>query len=175
MSTATTDIVQAGRRGRSLAAFGTALLIAAEAVVSTVGSETVSDHTAGAGLVSEALLGVAFLTAALALVFFLPRRVPARVACLPGIAASALTGVAMLGVTVTGEEWPEPIVTVLVLVNLAGLVAQGVIGWRARVWPWWAGLLVSLFLPAMFFLPNPVNSVTMALIWAGVGLAGRRP
>ncbi|GII57806.1 hypothetical protein Pth03_61950 [Planotetraspora thailandica] len=173
-ATTTTAVDRVSGHGRSLAAYGTALLIAVDAVVSTVGSETISDHSSGAGRLSEALVGIAFLTAAVALVLFLPRGVPARVTSLPGIAATALTGVAMLSVTVTGEEWPEPIVTVLVLVNLVGLVAQGVIGWRTRVWPWWAGLLVSLFLPAMFFLPNPVNSVVMALIWAGVGLAGRR-
>jgi hypothetical protein len=125
-----------------------AVLIAAEAVVATVGSEGISDHSSGAGRLSEALLGIAFLTAAVALVLFLPRGVPARVTSLPGIAATALTGVAMLSVTVTGEEWPEPIVTALVLVNLVGLIAQGVIAWRTRVWPWWVGLLVSLFLPA---------------------------
>jgi hypothetical protein len=172
-ATTTTGVVRAS--GRSLAAYATAILIAAEAVVSTVGSENISDHSSGPGRLSEALLGIAFLTAAVALMLFLPRGVAARVTSLPGIAATALTGVAMLSVTVTGEEWPEPIVTALVLVNLVGLIAQGVIGWRTRVWPWWAGLLVSLFLPAMFFLPNPLNSVVMALIWAGVGLAGRRP
>jgi hypothetical protein len=161
-------------------AAGAAVVAAAALAIESMvaASFDVNDHAAGAGRASEALVAVAFLSGAVALAAFAfsadrPSAV-ARALCLPAVCGVAGIGVATLAVTATGREWPESLVTVIVLVAVLGLILQAVVGTRTGAWPWWAGLLVAATLPVMFVVPNPYNSFVMAACWAAAAVAAWR-
>lgn len=165
------------RRVGALAA-ATAVVFVAESVVATLFPATIAEHATGAGRVSEALAGLGFLLAGLTFVPLLPLLDRAgRWLAVPALLGCGAVGVAQLDIAARGQEWPETVVTVVVLTAWAGLLLAGVAGARARVWPWWAVVLPALVVPALFFVPSPVNSVVIALLWAGLGavtLSGRR-
>lgn len=176
MSTPIAPVIDSpGRRSRAVAsaAYVAAALLGASAIVGALMPGEVSDHATRAGRLSEALAGSAFVAAAAALALLAPDGRRARTLFVPGAIATALVGLTMWGVTLTGQEPPEPWVTILVLVQFAGLVGAGVVGWRVRRWPWWVAVLLALFLPVMFLVPNPVNAVVMALVWVSVGWSVR--
>jgi hypothetical protein len=153
-----------------------AAALAVEAMVAA--AFDVDDHASGAGRVSEALVAVAFLAGAVALASFAPgpdrARRATRALWLPGVAGIGGVGAITLAVTVTGREWPEGIVTLVVLIAVLGVVAQAVIGTVSRSWPWWTGALLASLLPVMFVVPNPYNSFVMAGCWAGAAVAAWR-
>ena len=168
-----------GIRPRTLAGGAAVVAAAALAIESMVAATfDVDDHAAGAGRASEALVAVAFLSGAVALAAFAsstPRSsAVARALCLPAVCGVAGIGVATLAVTATGREWPENVVTVIVLVAVIGLVVQAVVSARAGAWPWWTGVLLASTLPVMFVVPNPYNSFVMAACWAGAAVAAWR-
>jgi hypothetical protein len=157
------------------AAVATTLVLAAEAGVSGGVSGGTSDHSVGAGRLSEALAGAAFVLAAFALAGYAVRMGPRRRWLgLPAVAGTGLAGIAMLTIAATGREWSEPVTTGIVLLALVGLVLQGFLGWRSGVWPAWVAVLLAALMPVMFLVPNPFNSAVMALCWAGTALATRR-
>jgi hypothetical protein len=160
-------------RVRALAA-ATAAVFAAEAAVAALFPATIADHATGAGRVSEALAGLGFLLAGLTFVPLLPLldRV-GRWLVVPALLGCGAVGVAQLDIATRGQEWPETVVTVIVLTAWAGLLLAGVAGARAGAWPWWALVLPALVVPVLFFVPSPVNSVVIALLWAGLGVVTR--
>ncbi|MCK0113782.1 hypothetical protein MWU75_16670 [Ornithinimicrobium sp. F0845] len=160
---------------RPLLARGTAvaaavLLLGGGTVAILAGSEQVGDHTQGLGALSEIVTGLAFLAAAFCLV--LQRPVRGWRAWLWSLAPFGLTvgGLTMLAVPVLGQEPPGWLFLLGVVPSFVGLVAAGVLGTR-RLWPWWTGVAVALFLPIMFALP--FNSVPMAGVWVCVALTAR--
>jgi hypothetical protein len=102
--------------------------------------------------------------------------------CLPAEAADALrawwlapfglavAGAPMLGVPVTGTEPPLWLFLLSVIPTFVGMIAAGVLGTR-RVWPWWVGLGLALFLPVMFVVP--LNGLLLASSWRPSGRASR--
>jgi hypothetical protein len=148
--------------------------LAVDAVVSAVaGPDAVSDHMTGAGAVSEVAVGVAFVACAVALALLRPVAGWRGLLWWLGPVGLAVAGMIMVGVPVVGSEPPSGLVDLVVLPALVGMATAGVVGSRRRVWPWWTGLGVALFLPVMFTVPY--NSVLMALIWLAVALTARRP
>lgn len=172
---ATQTVGRAHTRAARLAvptAAATALVLAAEAVVSAAAPGGTNDHSAGAGRLSEALAGAAFALAAFALAGYAVRLGPRRQWLgVPAIVGTGLAGVAMLTIAATGREWSEPVTTAIVLLALVGLVLHGVLGWRSGVWPAWVAVLLAALLPVMFLVPSPFNSAVMAMCWAGTALA----
>ena len=162
----------ATRPGRSpLLAAATAAAFAAEAVVAALHPANLADHATGAGRVSEALAGLAFLLAAGALAAYAGSP---RWLFLPAVLGCAAMGVAQLDIAARGEEWPDPLVTGIVLLAFVGLVLAGVVGGRARVWPWWGAVLLAVVVPALFLVPSPGNSAVLAAIWATLAVVTRR-
>jgi hypothetical protein len=159
-------------------AVATAVVWAAEAVVAALFPANLSDHSTGAGRVSEALAGLGFLLGAVTLVAVVPALSRAgRWLATPAVVGCAAVGIAQLDIAARGQEWPESVVTVIVLLAWTGLLLAGIAGARARMWPWWAVALPMLVVPALFFIPSPANSAVIALVWAGLGavtLSGRR-
>lgn len=156
------------RAGAAAAAVAGALMLA-ELVVALTASGDLYDHSTGAGRLSEGLVGLAFVAGSLALGCWIPDgRLAWRLLCLPAVAGTAATGAVMLLITATGEEVSESVATVVVLLTLVGLVVHGLVGWRARTWPLWAGLALGALMLVMFLVPNPVNSAVMALTWLAV-------
>lgn len=149
-------------------AVGAAALLFINGVLGLVGD--VDDHTSGSGMFSELTAGAAFLAGATALVLLRPRDARSRIPWGMAIAGLTLSGGTMLGVTLIGAEPAEWLFLVAVLPSFIGMLGTGVVGVR-RVWPWWTGAGVALFLPVMFVLP--FNSFVMAAIWLAVGLTGR--
>lgn len=130
-----------------------------------------ADHTSGIGALSEILTGLAFLAGALCLILLRPVR--GWRAWLWSLAPFGLTvgGLTMLAVPVIGQEPPGWLFLLGVVPCFVGLIAAGVLGTR-RIWPWWAGLALALFIPIMFALP--FNSVPMAGVWICVALTAAR-
>jgi hypothetical protein len=170
-----TPVALRSRRPGPLLAAATAVAFAAEAFVAALWPANLSDHATGAGRISEALAGLGFLLAAATVLAFAPaaRRL-GRALFAPAVLGCGLVGIAQIDIAVRGQEWPESVVTVIVLAAWAGLVLAGVVGTRARVWPWWAATLLAVVVPALFFVPSPFNSVVIALAWA-VTAAVTRP
>jgi hypothetical protein len=141
----------------------------ANGVIGLVGND-VSDHSTGAGLLSELTAGLGFLAAAVALALLTPVTGWRRL--LWWLAPSGLTvaGLTMVGVTVIGSEPAEWLFVVAVLPTFVGLLAAAVLG-TGRAWPWWTGLGLALFLPVMFLLP--FNAFVMALVWLLVAATAR--
>lgn len=160
----------AARRG-SLLAGATALAFVAEAAVATIWPADLSDHSTGAGRVSEALAGLGFLLAAATLVALASKRLRALFAL--GVLGCAAVGVAQVDIAARGDEWPESVVTVIVLAAWAGLVLAGVAGTRAGRWTWPVAVALGAVVPALFFVPSPFNSVVIALLWLAVGAVTR--
>lgn len=78
----------------------------------------------------------------------------------------------MIGVPAVGEEPPAWLFLLGLVPSFFGLIAVGVLGTR-RVWPWWTGVALALFLPIMFLVP--FNNIPMAAVWVLAALtAGRR-
>ena len=169
MSAAPSTVATRPRRGPVLAV-ATAAAFAAEAVVAALFPATLADHSTGAGRVSEALAGLAFLLAAGALVAYAGRR---RWSFLPAVLGCAAMGVAQVDIAARGDEWPELLVTVIVLAAFAGLLLAGIVGARARIWPWWVVALLAVVVPALFLVPSPGNSAVLAAIWAAVAVGTR--
>ena len=145
--------------------------LAVDAVVSAVaGPDALSDHMRGAGAVSEVAVGLAFLACAATLVLLRPVAGWRGLLRWLGPVGLALGGVIMVCVPAVGSEPPGPLVDLALLPALVGMVAAGIVGTTRRVWPWWTGLGVALFLPVMF--TAPYNSVLMALIWLAVASTG---
>lgn len=159
-------------RAGAAAAVAAGALMLAEFVVAVTASGDLHDHSTGAGRLSEGLVGLAFVAGALALACWVPDGgLVQRLLCLPAVIGAAATGAVMLLITATGEEVSESITTVVVLVTLVGLVVHGLVGWRARTWPLWAGLALGALMLVMFLVPNPANSAVMALTWLAVAAA----
>jgi hypothetical protein len=166
-------------RRTGTAAIASVLAAAALAVEAMVAASfDVDDHARGAGRVSEALVALAFLAGAVALASFMPGQDRAgrlaRALWLPGVAGTGGVGAITLAVTLTGHEWPEAVVTLVVLTAVVGVVAQAVIAAVSRSWPWWTGVLLAALLPVMFVVPNPYNSFVMAACWAGAAVSAWR-
>jgi hypothetical protein len=162
------------RSTASWAAAVAAVLLAATGAVGILAVGDIADHASGAGRLSEGLAAAAFAAAAVTFGSLRPRDGIARHVFSAAAVTTGLTGLAMAGVAVTGQEPPEPWVTFLVLATLASLVAAGVAGWRARTWTWWVGAAIALFLPVMYVVPAPVNVVVMALTWMAVAFYAPR-
>jgi hypothetical protein len=166
-----------GSRARRLAV-AAAVVWAAEAVVAALFPANLADHSTGAGQVSEALAGLGFLLVAATLVVLVPAltRVGRWLAALAVLGCAAV-GIAQLDIAARGQEWAESVVTLIVLIAWAGLLLAGIAGAMARVWPWWAVVLPTLVVPALFFVPSPANSAVIAALWGALGavtLSGRR-
>jgi hypothetical protein len=146
----------------------------AELVVAATADGDLNDHSSGAGRLSEALVGLAFVAGAAALALWLPSGRLRRALCLPAVVGTGLTGLIMLLITVTGDEVSETVTTVVVLLTLVGHVVQGVVGWRAGVWPLWAGAMLGALMLVMFLVPNPANSAGMAAVWLMLALVVAR-
>jgi hypothetical protein len=159
-----------GRRAGALAALAAGVLMLAELAVALTTDGDLADHSSGAGRLSEALVGLAFVAGAAALAFWLPSGRLRRGLCLPAVVGTCLTGLIMLLITVTGREASETVTTIVVLLTLVGHVVQGVVGWRAGVWPLWAGLILGALMLVMFLVPNPANSGVMAAVWLVLAL-----
>jgi hypothetical protein len=160
-------------------ALATAGVLVVNGAVGLIAADAVGDHSTGAGLVSELTAGAAFLLAAITLVLLTPDPGPGRrervgkALWLLAPAGLTVAGLTMVGVVLTGSEPGEWLFVAAVLPTFIGLVAAGVIGSRRRVWPWWTGVGVAVFLPVMFLVPY--NSFVMAAIWLGVALTVVRP
>ncbi|HEX5511148.1 MAG TPA: hypothetical protein VFX41_05495 [Actinomycetales bacterium] len=163
-----------GRRAGALAALCAGLLMLAELAIALTAETDLSDHSSGAGRLSEALVGLAFLAGAVALGFWAPNGRLRRALCLPAVVGTSATGLIMLVITVTGQEVSETLTTIVVLLTLVGHVIQGVVGWRAGVWPLWAGLMLGAVMLVMFLVPNPANSAGMAAVWLALALVMTR-
>jgi hypothetical protein len=167
-----------GTAARSTPARRSALVavaaLAVEAVVSVVaGPDAMNDHMRGAGAVSEVAVGIAFVACAATLVLLRPVAGWRGLLWWLGPVGLSVAGIVMLAVPVVGSEPPSWLVDLAVLPALVGMVTAGIVGTTARVWPWWTGLGVALFLPVMF--AAPFNGLLMAGIWLAVALtAGRR-
>lgn len=107
---------------------------AAEAVVAALFPANLADHSTGAGQVSEALAGLGFLLVAATLVVLVPAltRVGRWLAALAVLGCAAV-GIAQLDIAARGQEWPESVVTLIVLTAWAGLLLAGIAGAMARV------------------------------------------
>lgn len=158
---------------KAAAAFAVAALLG-DLALGLAAPDAMSDHSQGAGRVSEALVGLAFLLGSVALAALVPHRGRwGRALWWLAVAGLAAMGVTMLAVVVTGAEPPSALVTAETLATLVGMVATGVLGARRGVWPWPVGVGLALFLPLMFLAP--LNALFMAAVWLGVAAcAGRR-
>lgn len=156
-----------------VAALGAAALLLAGGTVALLADpDALADHTGGLGALSEILTGLAFLAGALTLTLL--RAVNGWRAWMWALAPFGLTvgGLTMLAVPVIGQEPPGWLFLLGVIPSFVGLIAVAVLGTK-RVWPWWTGLALALFLPIMFGLP--FNSLLMAAVWVCVAYtAGRR-
>ncbi|HEX5534967.1 MAG TPA: hypothetical protein VFX33_14600 [Actinomycetales bacterium] len=161
-------------RAGVVGALAAGVLLLAELAVALTTDGDLADHSSGAGRLSEALVGLAFVAGAAALALWLPSGRLRRGLCLPAVVGTCLTGLIMLLITVTGREVSETWTTIVVLLTLVGQVVQGVVGWRARVWPLWAGLLLGALMLVMFLVPNPANSAGMAAVWLLLALVVAR-
>lgn len=134
-----------------------------------LGSDPVAlaDHTQGAGAVSEITTGLAFLAGAVSLLLLTP--VVGWRRALWTMAPFGLTvgGATMVGVPLVGAEPPGWLFLIAVISIFVGMIAAGVLG-TGRVWPWWSGVGVALFLPIMFTLP--LNGLFMMAVWLLVAL-----
>lgn len=154
------------------AAWMGAAALAVDGVVGILADEqAMNDHTGGAGAVSEVAAGVAFVCCAVTLALLTPVGGWRGFLWWLGPAGLAGAGVLMIGVPLTGSEPPSWAVDLTVLPALVGTIAAAVFGTR-RVWPWWTGVGVALFLPVMFTVP--FNSFLMAAIWGSVALTATR-
>lgn len=146
-------------------------LLAGGTVALVADAAALSDHTRGAGALSEALTGLAFLAGAVALTVLTPVHGWRRMLWALAPFGLAVGGLTMVGVPIMGGEPPTWLFLLGVVPTFVGLIAAGVLGSR-RVWPWWTGLALALFLPIMFLVP--FNSIPMAAVWICVALAQRQ-
>lgn len=156
------------------AAAAAAVALLGDLAVGLAAPAATSDHSQGAGRVSEALVGLAFVLGAVALAALVPHLGRwGRALWWLAVAGLAAMGVTMLAVVVTGTEPPSVLVTAETLATFVGMVAAGVMGARRGVWPWPVGAGLALFLPLMFLAP--LNALFMTAVWLGVAAcAGRR-
>lgn len=162
-----TDRLKAARAGAAAAA---GLLLVGGIVALMSDPVTLADHSQGAGALSELTTGLAFVAGALALAALTPVRGWRRVLWMLAPFGLAVGGLTMVGVPIVGAEPPGWLFLLAVAPILVGMIAAGVIGTR-RVWPWWTGVGVALFLPIMFAMP--LNSLFMSGVWACVALTVR--
>jgi hypothetical protein len=171
MTTTTTSTERPALTRARAAAAAAAALLGVNGALGLLGD--VNDHTTGLGMLSEVSAGLAFLAGAIALAVLTP--VTGWRGVLWWLAPVGLTiaGATMVGVPVFGSEPVEWLFVVAVLPTFVGLVAAGILGSR-RLWPWWTGAGLALFLPVMFTLPW--NSFWMAAVWMAVAVtAAPRP
>lgn len=156
-----------------IAAAGAAVcLLAGGTVALLADSAVLADHTRGAGALSELLTGVAFLAGACALVMLTPVRGWRRVLWSLAPFGLVVGGLTMVAVPVIGAEPPTWLFLLGIVPSFLGLIGAGILGTK-RVWPWWTGLGLALFLPIMFLVP--FNSIFLAAVWGCVAVtAGRR-
>ncbi|NLG23609.1 MAG: hypothetical protein GX555_19530 [Actinomycetales bacterium] len=166
----TTPTTRALTPARSAAWAAAALLLAGGTVALLADADTLADHTAGAGAVSEAVTGLAFLAGAVTLALLTPVNGWRRVLWALAPVGLTIGGLTMVLVPLLGAEPPGWLFLLGVVPSFVGLIAAGVLG-TARRWPWWTGLALALFLPIMFLLP--FNSIPMAAVWAAVALTAR--
>lgn len=166
--TLTVTSAQAGTRlsRARLAAGAAAALLVANGVAGIFG-DTVGDHTRGLGALSDALTGLAFLAGAAALALLTPVRGWRGALWRLGPFGMTLAGASMLSVPLLGAEPPMWLVLAAVVPTLVGMISAGIFG-TGRLWPWWVGSGVALFLPIMFTLP--FNALVMAAVWISVAL-----
>lgn len=162
-----------GRRtlSRIAAAVAAGILLTGVVFALVSGTAVPTDNTRGAGALSELLMGLAFLAGAGALALFTPVRGWRLVLWILAPFGLAVGGLTMIGVPAVGQEPPTWLFLLGVVPSFFGLLAVGIIGTR-RVWPWWTGLALALFLPIMFLVP--FNNIPMAVVWALVALTGGR-
>lgn len=162
-----TDRLRVARAG---AAAAVAFLLVNGIVALMADAEALHDHSRGAGALSELTVGLAFLAGAVSLVALTPVRGWRRALWLLAPFGLVVGGVTMVGVAIVGAEPPGWLFVLGVAPLLVGMIAAGVIG-TGRVWPWWTGLGVALFLPIMFTMP--LNGLLMSAVWASVALTVR--
>lgn len=156
------------------AAWAAVLALGVNALIGALSdAETLLDHSRGAGALSEITAGMAFLAGAVALHVLTPVSGWRRGLWMLAPLGLAIGGLTMVAVPVAGAEPPTWLFLLAVLPTLVGTVAAGVLGTRERLWPWWTGVALSLFLPIMFTLP--FNSLVMAAVWASVAATAGRP
>lgn len=154
------------------AAAAAALCLLANGVVALMGDPaTLTDHTRGAGAASEVATGLAFLAGALSLAALTPVTGWRRMLWLLAPTGLTIGGATMLAVPLLGAEPPGWLFLLAVLPITVGMICAGVLGTR-RVWPWWTGVAVALFLPVMFSMPY--NGFLMTAVWACVALTVHR-
>ncbi|AXH94830.1 hypothetical protein DV701_00295 [Ornithinimicrobium avium] len=124
---------------------------------------TPADHTRGAGAASEVTTGLAFLAGALCLMALTPVGGWRRLLWLLAPIGLTIGGATMLAVPLVGVEPPGWLFVLAVVPIFVGMIAAGVLGTR-RVWPWWTGAAVALFLPIMLVMPY--NGFLMTAVWA---------
>ena len=155
---------------RSAAAAAALCLLANGAVAFMSDPAALGDHTKGAGALSELTVGVAFLAGAVSLLALTPVAGWRRWLWMLAPFGLAVGGATMVGVSVVGSEPPGWLFVLAVVPLFVGMITAGVLG-TGRVWPWWTGVAVALFLPMMFTLP--VNGLFMMAVWACVALTAR--
>lgn len=169
-STTVTVQSQRYRIARGAATISALVLLANGAISAVADSATLDDHGSGLGALSEITAGASFVAAAVAIALLRP--VSGWRGALWSLApfGLAVAGVTMLVVPVFGEpsDW---LFVIAVLPTFVGMIVAGVVG-SGRVWRWWTGVGVALFLPMMFTVP--LNSLLMALVMVGVASSTRR-
>lgn len=159
-------------RGARIAAAFAALFLLANGAVALAGDPaSLADHTRGAGAASEMTTGLAFLSGAVCLQWLTPVAGWRRLLWSLAPIGLAVGGVTMVAVPLSGAEPPGWLFLATVACILVGMTAAAVLGTR-RVWPWWTGVAVALFLPAMFLVPL-ANGLVMMLVWVAVAATVR--
>lgn len=155
------------------AAAAAALFLLANGVVALMSDPaTLSDHTRGAGAVSELTVGLAFLAGAVSLLALTPVSGWRRWLWMLPPFGLAVGGATMIGVPLFGAEPPAWLFVLAVVPIFVGMIAVGILG-SSRVWPWWTGVSVALFLPIMFTVP--FNGLFMMAVWLSVAMTARHP
>lgn len=164
--------------GQAAAAGATLCLLANGVIALLADRAALMDHTRGAGAASEVTTGLAFLAGAFCFAVLTPVAGWRRLLWLLAPFGLAVGGTTMVVVPLVGAEPPGWLFVLAVLPILVGMVAAGVLG-TGRVWPWWTGAALAVFLPVMFTMP--FNGLFMTAVWACVTLtvsprprAGRR-
>jgi hypothetical protein len=150
------------------AATAAGALVVNTAVGLLASGDELNDHTRGLGALSEVTAAAAFIAGAAALALLTPVRGWRAAAWWLAPFGLALGGASMLAVPVIGAEPPFWLFLLAVVPSFLGLIAAGILG-TGRLWSWWAGLGLALFLPVMFIVP--LNGPILAAIWAGVALS----